>query len=95
MEWHKFRTWFLNDEMAWISQGVRNLRSAAAKVAQLQQRRRVSMQPAKYLKENADTTKMSSAEAAQLGAAKKPPGHNDTPGSFMHQQSNLSTKNNK
>jgi hypothetical protein len=55
----------------------------------------VSTQPAKYLKENADTTKLSAGEAAQLGAAKKPPGADKGPGAFMHQQSNLGTKNNK
>lgn len=71
--------------------GVRSLRSAAARFAQ--ERRRVSTQTAKYLKENADLTKLSSEEAAQLGAAKKSPGHGDSPGSFMHQQSNLKSKN--
>lgn len=72
------------------------MRSAAGRAPQLQQPRRpVSTQPAKYLKENADTTKLSAEEAAQLGAAKKPPGADKGPGAFMHQQSNLGTKNNK
>jgi len=79
--------------MAWTSQGVRNLRSAATRVGQ--QWRRVSAQSAKYLKENADTTKLSSAEAEQLGAAKRPPGKSNSPGGFMHQQTNLDNKNNK
>ncbi|KAG0576436.1 hypothetical protein KC19_5G079600 [Ceratodon purpureus] len=83
--------------MKLLEQVVRNLRStASARAAGLQeQRRQVSTQPAKYLKENADTTKLSTDEAAKLGAAKKPPGSDKGPGSFMHQQSNLATKNNK
>jgi hypothetical protein len=71
--------------------GIRNLRSTATRL----QQRQVTTQPARFLKENADTTKLSSSEAAKLGAAKQPPNSDKGPGSFMHQQSNLATKNNK
>jgi len=76
-------------------QGARSLRSAATRAGLLQLRRPVSTQPPRprAVKANADTTKLSNEEASALGASKKPPGSN--PGSFMHQQSNLNTKNNK
>lgn len=76
-------------------QGARSLRSAATRAGLLQLRRPVSTQPPRpqAVKANADTTKLSNEEASALGASKKPPGSN--PGSFMHQQGNLNTKNNK
>uniref|UniRef100_A0A7I4E4A3 Uncharacterized protein n=1 Tax=Physcomitrium patens TaxID=3218 RepID=A0A7I4E4A3_PHYPA len=89
--WFQFLLLTFEDDF--IAQGISHVWSAAARAAKLQRQRLLSTQPAKYLKENADTTKMSSAEAAHLGAAKRPPGSN--PGTFMHQQSNLATKNNK